>query len=59
MEIDVLDRDFIRTRVSNADDDPLGIRIGTDVSHGLTVVRVCVRFWELGAWLGVMGRPSQ
>jgi hypothetical protein len=34
MERDVLDHDCFRTRVSDVDDDPLGIRLDTDVPHG-------------------------
>ena len=33
-ERDVLDRECFLTRVCEADDDPLGIRVGADVSHG-------------------------
>jgi hypothetical protein len=47
MERDVLDRDCVCTRVSDVDDDPLGIRLGTDVPHGFGRSR-CERgcFWS-------------
>jgi hypothetical protein len=40
VESNVLDRDCFRTRVDNADDDPLGICLGTYISHGLAEVTV-------------------
>lgn len=40
---DVLDDDGFRARVSDGDDDPLGICLGTDVSHDLAEVDMKVR----------------